>query len=136
MLFILLFLKFMLYNFIMSSVFSLRPQYKLPATPPNKNRTVKYRSSEVHRYLLELENQKGLCDSDKIDRLFPPDFPMNRMERRDINRDFSILDNNKPFGRNEKLIFKILSDIKSNYLREYFLRLVDDYLKVNHQEFI
>ena len=90
----------------------------------------------VYRFLLDLDNHKELCDSDKIDRLFPPQFPENRMERRDINRDFSILDNNKSFGRNEQLIFKILSNIKSSDLREFFLKLVVDYLEENQKEFI
>ena len=58
------------------------------------------------------------------------------MERKDINRDFFILDNNKSFGRNETLIFKILSNIKSSNLREFFLKLVVDYLEKNQKEFI
>ena len=127
----------------MNSILPLRSQPKAPTKSPYKCRTLKAKplnkcelNLNVYRFLLDLDNHKELCDSDKIDRLCPPQFPENRMERRDINRDFSILDNNKPFGRNEKLIFKILSNIKSSNLREFFLRLVVDYLEENQKEFI
>ena len=127
----------------MNRILPLRTQTKVPTKPSYKCRKLKAKplnkcelNLNVYRSLLYLDNHKELCDSDKIDRLFPPQFPENRMERRDINRDFSILDNNKPFGRNEKLIFKILSNIKSSNLREFFLRLVVDYLEENQKEFI
>ena len=99
---------------MMDRILSLRTQSKAPTKPSYKCRKLKSKSLNkcelnlnVYKFLLDLDNHKELCDSDKIDRLFPPQFPENRMERRDINRDFSILDNNKSFGRNEKLIFKI-----------------------------
>ena len=63
----------------MNRILSLRAQPKAPTKPQSKCHKLKTKPSNkcelnlnVYRFLLELDNHKELCDSDKIDSLFPP----------------------------------------------------------------